>query len=186
MELEEKNEYLQFESNLDEISSKYKEQVEALNENSSTYDEEKSKISSQKKTEIVNSIINSGLTDEKKLSLYEDYYSSDTVKIAYKAGINIDSCLSYDLQTFTADRDENGKTISGSKKEKVINYVNSLNLSIPQKAILIKTNNSFKFNDYNNEIVDYINNLNLTYYEKKELLEELDMKVLDDGTIIWE
>ena len=186
MTTKENNEYLQFESSLDEISSKYKEQYDALNENSSTYDEDKARISSQKKTEIINTIINSGLSDEKKLNLFEDYYSSNTVETAYKAGIDIDFCLSYELQTFITDKDANGKIISGSKKNKVINYVNSLNLSIPQKAIIIKTNNSFKFNDYNNEIVDYINNLNLTYYEKKELLEELDMKVLDDGTIIWE
>lgn len=186
MTTKEKNEYLQFESSLDDISSKYKEQSDSLNENSSTYEEDKSRISSEKKTEIINTIINSGLSDEKKLNLFEDYYSSNTVETAYKAGIDIDSCLSYEIQTFTADKDANGKTISGSKKNKVINYVNSLNLSIPQKAILIKSNNSFKFNDYNNEIVDYVSNLNLTYYEKKELLEELDMKVLDDGTVTWE
>ena len=62
--------------------------------------------------------------------------------------------LVYSLQEFEADYNSKGKAISGSRKNKVINYVNSLDLSIPQKAILIKSTNTFKFNDYNNQIIE--------------------------------
>ena len=92
----------------------------------------------------------------------------------------------YASKEFVADKDEYGKSISGSRKEKVIKYINGLNLSIPEKAILIKATNTFKFNDYNNQIVNYVSGLDISYDKKKSILEELDMKVLDDGRVVWE
>ena len=88
----------------------------------------------------------------------------------------------YDIE---ADKDEDGDSIRGSRKEKVISYVNSLNLSIPQKAMLIKQEYS-TFNDYNTQIVEYVSELDVSYEEKKTILQELDMTVHDDGTVTWE
>ena len=68
------------------------------------------------------------------------------------SGINVDDYLIYTTMEFKADYNSKGNAISGSRKNKVINYVNGLNLSIPQKAILIKSTNTFKFNDYNYDI----------------------------------
>jgi hypothetical protein len=59
-------------------------------------------------------------------------------------------------------------------------------MSIAQKAILIKSTNTFKFNDYNNEIVDYVIGLDLTYEEKVSILKDLDMTVDKDGYVYWE
>ena len=89
------------------------------------------------------------------------------------------------MQDIKADKDSKGNSINGTKKNKVIDYVNSLDLSVPQKAILIKSTNTFKFNDYNNEIVDYVSGLNISYNEKVKLLKELDMKVDNNGNISW-
>ena len=79
---------------------------------------------------------------------------------------------------FESDKDKNGKTISGSKKEKVINYINSMNLSIPEKAILIKMNN-YNLEDYNKEIINYINSKELSSNEKIEILKELGFTIKD-------
>lgn len=87
----------------------------------------------------------------------------------------------YDLKS---DKDEDGNSISGSRKEKVISYVNELDLSIPQKAMLIRQTYS-SFDDYNDEIVNYVSNLNIDYDTKKTILEALDMKVYDDGSVGW-
>ena len=87
----------------------------------------------------------------------------------------------YDLK---ADKDENGDSISGSRKNKVISYVNSLDLSIPQKAMLIRSEYS-SFDNYNNEIIEYVNNLDLSIEEKKAILEGLDMKITKDGYVKW-
>lgn len=87
----------------------------------------------------------------------------------------------YDLK---ADKDRNGKSISGSRKTKVISYVNELDLSIPQKAMLIRQEYS-TFDDYNYDIVDYVDNLDIDYEDKVSILESLDMKVDDEGNISW-
>ena len=87
----------------------------------------------------------------------------------------------YDLKS---DKDEDGNSISGSRKAKVISYVNGLDLSIPQKAMLIRQTYS-SFDDYNDEIVNYVSNLNIDYDTKKTILEALDMKVYADGSVGW-
>lgn len=91
---------------------------------------------------------------------------------------------SKDIYELKADKDEDGKSISGSRKEKVISYVNELDLSIPQKAMLIRQTYS-SFDDYNDEIVNYVANLDIDYDTKKAILEALDMKVYDDGSVGW-
>lgn len=87
----------------------------------------------------------------------------------------------YDLK---ADKDKNGKSISGSRKTKVISYVNELDLSIPQKAMLIRQEYS-SFDNYNYDIVDYVDNLDIDYEDKVIILESLNMKVDSEGRISW-
>ena len=65
---------------------------------------------------------------------------------------------------------------SNSRKIAIIKYINSLDLSVPQKAMLIKMNYS-SYNSYNNQIINYVNNQNISLDEKKEILEELGFKV---------
>lgn len=65
---------------------------------------------------------------------------------------------------------------SSQRKGEVIKYINSLNLNIPQKAMLIKMNYS-SYNAYDNQIINYINKQDITIDEKTEILEELGFKV---------
>lgn len=65
---------------------------------------------------------------------------------------------------------------SNQRKYAVINYVNGLNLSIPQKAMLIKMNYN-SFDNYDNQIIEYINSQNMTIAEKTEILEQLGFTV---------
>ena len=55
-------------------------------------------------------------------------------------------------------------------------YVNSLNLTIPQKAMLIKMNYS-SYTNYDSQIINYINSQEISIDEKTEILEELGFKV---------
>ena len=183
----EKNKYLKFESTLNGISKKYDKQSKALNKNSDSYEEDLKEISKEKKTNIINKIIDSKLSDDEKINLYKKYYNTETIDTIHTAGIDIDSYLEYTTKEFEADKNEKGKAIAGSRKEKVLEYVNSLdNLTAIQKAILIKSTNSFKFNDYNDEIIEYVSNLDLSYKEKKKLLESLNMEVDENGNVSWE
>ena len=54
-------------------------------------------------------------------------------------------------------------------KEETIKYINNLDLSIPQKAMMIKTF-GYKFDDYNDEIFNYVNSLNMIPEQKREIL----------------
>ncbi len=51
------------------------------------------------------------------------------------------------ISNATADKDENGKTISGSKKEKIVNYLNSLDLTAEQKMSLYTNVAGYKVSD---------------------------------------
>lgn len=251
---EEKNTYFVTKSEIGAIISDYngdKTNLDDLDEESDEYKEAIGELSDDKKTNIIDMVMYSGLNDEQKAYLYGKYYSSDKTlnkitdsgisfddfltyqkdslsledtvekteylyntdwtdeaktviyetsvlsgydnedkykgyKAAKLAGIDINSWLSCKKQEFKADKDRNGNSISGSKKKKVISYINELDLSVPEKAILIKTvDSSFKFEDYNNQIVQYVVGLDLTYEEKVSILEELDMQVDDEGYVHW-
>lgn len=141
-----------------------------------------------KKSSVINTLLDmKDLTNAQKANLYGKYYSSDkTLNVIVKSNIDFNEYLKYYAQDIEADYNSNGKAISGSKKNKVVKYVNSLPMNVAQKAILIKSTNSFKFNDYNNEIVSYVKSLNnVSYKDKKKILEDLDMTVSSNGTVSW-
>ncbi len=90
-----------------------------------------------------------------------------------------------ELSEIKADKDANDKAIAGSRKEKVINYVNGLNIDYGAKLILFRS--EYTSDDtYNHEIVEYLNSReDISYSEMVTILEELDFEVDADGTIRW-
>ena len=93
--------------------------------------------------------------------------------------------LSSELYDIKADKDENGKSISGSRKEKVMDYINDLDLEYGQKLILFKSEYNAD-DDYNEDIIEYLNNRNDVSYEEMEtILKELGFTVYSDGTVEW-
>lgn len=68
-------------------------------------------------------------------------YSSDVydkARTAYGKGVSYDTYYDYYFTTkdMHADKDENGKSISGSKKKKIVEYINSLDIPAEQKDAL--------------------------------------------------
>ena len=179
MTMDERNSYFASKNRISEIDGSYDKLLENASE------DEKDVLYSNKKREIISVIKDTNLNDEQKAYLYDKYYSSDKVlDTVLNAGIDFNTYLDYASQDFEADYYANGKVIPNSKKNKVISYVNSLNLSIPQKAILIRQQYS-SFKQYNNQIVEYVSGLDLTYEEKVALLESLDITVDADGNVHW-
>ena len=86
-------------------------------------------------------------------------------------------------------KDEYGNSVNGLKKERVFNYINELDLSIAQKAIMFKMqypkDNDYVGNSYNEDIVNHVGNLDITYEEMVEILENLGMTVKDD-MVYWD
>ena len=90
-----------------------------------------------------------------------------------------------ELYDIKADKDENGKSISGSRKEKVIDYINGLDADYGEKIILFKS--QYNSDDtYNYEIIDYLNSRDdISYDEMATILRKLGFNVDAYGNITW-
>lgn len=136
-----------------------------------------------KKASITKFLIDSDLNNEQLAYLYGNYYSSDKVLNALvQSNIPIKEYIKFNSKTFESDYYANGKTVPNSRKNKVIKYINSLNLSIPQKAMLIKMEYS-SFKQYDNQIVKYVNNIDCSSYDKKVILKTIGFTSYDKDII---
>lgn len=139
--------------------------------------------SSKKKIEV---LANSDYSDKTKEIIYKNTEGSNDKKIILvdKLKLPINEYLNYKSQKFENDKDTDGETISGSKKQKVYDYLNSISnkeLSQDYKKIICKIEN---INDYDNDIVNFINNSkNLNYSERTEILKDIGFKIDKDGKI---
>ena len=95
-------------------------------------------------------IAESNLTDKEAYAALSAVYTSsgETLTAAQEAGIpgTVYAEFRAKESELSADKDENGKTISDSKKEKVIDLIDSLNLTAEQKDFLMEQQyKSFKW-----------------------------------------
>ena len=127
-----------------------------------------------KKESISKYLINSDLGDEELAFLYGNYYSTeDKLDALISLNIPIKEYIKLDSADITSDyNSKTGKTITNSKKNKYIQYVNSLKLSVPQKAILIKMQYN-SYDSYNSQITNYVKNLKESLNDKKVLMTRI-------------
>ncbi len=90
-----------------------------------------------------------------------------------------------ELYKIRADKDSDGKSISGSAKRKKKAYIWSLDIDEGAKYILFR--NAYKSDDtYNGAIINYLLSRNdISYEDKKTILTELDFKIDSKGRITW-
>ena len=130
-----------------------------------------------KKSKISDIVLRTNLSDEKMAYLYGKYYSKEeTLDIIQDAGISIKEFIKFDSQDIESDYYANGKAVPNSKKKKTIAYINSLNLSAIQKAMLIRMEYS-SFTSYDRQIIQYVNNQKLNSEDKKAIYEKLGFKI---------
>lgn len=131
---------------------------------------------------------------------YEEYNASEESREAYNWAFNnpesyavskaIGDVVTYrqytkDLNELKADKDEDGKSISGSRKAKVIDYINGLDADYGSKLILFKMEYPSD-DDSNQEIINYLNERqDISYEEMATILTKLDMIVDSNGNIRW-
>jgi hypothetical protein len=108
-----------------------------------------------------------------------------TIGKVFSSGVKEYRQYTTDLYNIKADKDSNGNSISGSRKKKVINYINNLDIDYGAKCILIKK--EYEAEDrYNDDIVDYLNSRDdISSEEMTTILEELGATVDDEGYIYW-
>jgi hypothetical protein len=125
-------------------------------------------------------------SDEVKVSaikyIYNTYYNLalqdfigkdlETKMVLFAEAIDIEklALIIATAQSIVADTDNNGKTVSGSKKRKIQAYINSLSLKAAQKYMIM---GYLGYKNINGEaqVKAHINTLNLTKQEKSMLLE---------------
>ena len=92
---------------------------------------------------------------------------------------------SSELYDIKADKDSSGKSISGSRKDKVFDYINNLDIDYGMKIILFK--NEYNADDtYNYDIIDYLNNRDdISYSEMVTILKKLGFTVDSEGNVSW-
>ena len=126
----------------------------------------------------MNVLINANYSDKEKTTLYEEYILDDSdtkypiIKETFtQNGLNIKKYLEYKT------------SISGSKKEKVVNYIDSIEgATYTQKLILLGL--EYSLSDYEkSQIVNYIDSLDKTDKEKLNILSNFKgFTIYKDGT----
>lgn len=148
-----------------DYAAKNPEKYEFLNENGITY------------SDFANA-------DEDTKNFYSDAYTSVKKNPAKRTVAKVVSdnylgfySLTRDINKIEADKDVNGNSISGSKKDKVIDYINNLDADYGAKIVLYRYEYQ-NDNTYNAEIIDYINNRqDLSYEDKISIYTQLGYRV---------
>lgn len=148
----------------------------------------------EKKNILINNVVDR--KEEVDLENYDDFASLEEFDYAtnnpekYALAKSVGGYSSYkaystELYNIKADKDENGKSISGSRKEKVISYINNLDADYETKIILFKS--EYPSDDtYNVDIINYLNNReDLTYEERVAIFTELGFTV-SNGHVYWD
>ena len=172
--------YRKYRKGLSEAGTKKAEKLDFIN---------KLDISNKKKNIMASNVMKRDI-DMKEYNKYKSYEEFD---YAYK---NPDKYrmittitdyekykeISKNISDIKADVDRKGNAISGSRMKKVINYVNSLNLSAVQKAMIIKQEYP-SFTKYDKQIAQHINKQNLNFVQKAKILKGLGFKSYDTQII---
>ena len=145
----------------------------------------------KKQDEVTSSL---GITPNEYWSNKEEYdyayKSPDKYAVSKVVANNFKEFQSYmdDLNDIYADKDANGKSISGSAKAKKQAYIEGLDLDYGQKIILHRSLYDSKTDKarYNRDIIEYLDSReDITWDEMVTILEGLDFKVYEDGRITW-
>ena len=174
---------------------KYREGLSGLKKNAEKADYINSlDIKDWQKNLLMNNILDR--KEDVDMSNYDDYGNYEEFDYAQKnpekyafaksvGGYSAYKTYSDELYDIKADKDASGKSITGSRKEKVLDYINNLNADYETKIILWKS--EYPSDDtYNMEIINYINNrTDLTYEERVAILTELGFTV-SDGSVYWD
>ena len=183
MRSNEKSSYFIAKNEISKITKNYKEQIEKQENTSKEVQEQ---LKREKQKNITNVIINSNLENYSKAMLYAKYYSSEKVmNNVYNAGYDIDTYIDalYNISEIQEKYSKENGYKAATRKKVIYSYINSLNMNIPQKAMLIKKYYS-SFKTYNKQIVDYISELDISYEEKMNLIEQNKMKI-KNGRVYW-
>ena len=122
---------------------------------------------------------------ERALSEY-DKKVYEKCQLLDKASLSYDVLYNFYFSTkdIESDKDANGNTVSGSKRNKVVSAINGLNVSAEQKLLLIASKGYSLTDAEKNKLLKYILNLKGTTKEEKAALAEMCGFDVQNGKIV--
>lgn len=143
-------------------------------------------------TRKIKILANANYSKKDKELIYTNYIGSEDDlynNIMKNTGININEYLKYKQQKFTSDKKddgtEEGKSVSGSKKAKVYDYVNKMKVTGNQRLILLGTQYKLT-NSERQQLSNYVQSLDITNKQKKEIYSKIKgFTVYKDGRITY-
>ena len=164
-------EYVKYREKLNEAGTTNADKIEFI-ANSNYTDKQKNIMGSN----VLNKDFN--IKEYNKYNSYEEYDYATKYPDKYKT---ISQITSYDKYSQYKDKITEIKNNTTNDKVETIKYINSLPLSVPQKAMFIKQYYK-SFTQYDSEIIKYINSQNLSKKDKQTILEQLGF-VIRDGRV---
>lgn len=146
----------------------------------------------EKSEEKIKILEESDIPSKSKSSIYantvgksDDFYSN----VLKEIDININEYLKYKQQKFESDKEDDGtlegKTVTNSKKKKVYNYVNGMNITYNQKLLIL--GKQYKLTDNEQKrLYQYINSIpGQTSDEKLEIFKMYtnNFQIYKNGTM---
>lgn len=173
-------EYIDYTTNV-KNETKVKRQKGELSESQGLKDKDKIQI-----------LLDSDYTDEQKTAIYENYIltkNNTTYPIIKATGIDINEYMGYVMQEFESDKIDdgtvNGKSVSGSSKKKVYEYVNNMDISYEQRLMLLGMKYTLTDNEQT-KLYNYVKSLDYTQDEMKSAFKKLKgFTVYNDGRVTW-
>ena len=151
-----------------------------------------SEITEVKKDKEKNQILaDSSYTAKTKSIIYKNTTGKEDElynNILLKDNININEYLQYKLQEFESDKEDDGtltgKTVRGSKQEKLVNYINSMNITGNQRLLLYAANGYSTTTSQKEQLIKYVNGLDLSGEERMKLYNKFSgFTVYKSGTV---
>lgn len=142
-------------------------------------------VSTDKKSIMASGLLKKDIdmSDYNKYGSYEEFDYSVKNPEKYKMITTITDYDNYqdimkNIKNIKSDVKKNGSAVSGSRMKKVISYVNSLDLSAVQKAMIIKQEYP-SFKQYDKKIAQYINKQDISFLDKAYMLKQLGFTSYD-------
>ena len=130
---------------------------------------DKKYTSGRSKELIIDYLTNSDLTDNQKYYLYSKEYSSDdTVNLLKQFNVGANNYFNTMKYINDVKFDYQGDNYKNYRRQLIQNYIQGLNASVLEKAVLYKQA-GYSISNYKNAIYSYIDNLPLSAVEKKKL-----------------
>ena len=145
-----------------------------------------------KEKEKLSILINEKYAKDDKQKIYESTIGNDDdfyTNVLKESNIDINEYLKYKQQKFESDKKDDGtlegKTITNSKKQKVYNYVNNMNVNYNQKLLIL--GKQYKLSDSEQKkLYQYINSIpGQTSKEKLEIFKMYtnNFQIYKNGTM---